>query len=145
MSKIPDAIPQAAALPIRGGHVCLITSSTGKRWIIPKGHREPGHTLAQTALQEAWEEAGLRGDLRHEPIGWYAYSKNDNLYRVTVYVMDVTQAARKWPESGHRQRRWLTPAEALELLEDPGLCELVEQFVPELDRDVMKSAASARR
>ena len=58
----PDgALRQAAALPVRDGAVCLVTSRNGKRWVAPKGCLEPGKTAAEIALQEAWEEAGLAG------------------------------------------------------------------------------------
>ena len=49
-------IRQSGAIPLRNGRVCLITSSNGKRWVIPKGLIDPGHTAGETALQEAWEE-----------------------------------------------------------------------------------------
>src|SRR5262249_26119697 len=52
---------QAAAIPIKDGMVCLITSSNGKRWVIPKGLIDPGHTAGESALLESWEEAGLVG------------------------------------------------------------------------------------
>jgi len=69
MTDTPDYIRQAAAIPIRSGQICLVTSSSGKRWVIPKGMIEPGTTAGQIALQEAWEEAGLVGVLRPEPVG----------------------------------------------------------------------------
>ena len=70
-----EPIRQAAALPLRRGRVCLITSRNGKRWVIPKGWIEPGQTAGETALQEAWEEAGLAGAIEGEPIGSYLYEK----------------------------------------------------------------------
>jgi 8-oxo-dGTP pyrophosphatase MutT (NUDIX family) len=130
MRPISDPIPQAAALALCGGRICLVTSSSGKRWVIPKGHCEPGHTPAETALQEAWEEAGLHGTVRRQPLGWYAYNKAGHLYRVTVYLMDVTEVAEKWPERGHRRRRWCSPSKILDRLNDPGLCELLRQSLP---------------
>ena len=42
---LPDrVIRQAAALPVRDGMVCLVTSRNGKRWVAPKGCMEPGMT-----------------------------------------------------------------------------------------------------
>ena len=54
---------QAATIPVRDGRVCLVTSSNGRRWVLPKGQIDPGHTPAEAALVEAWEEAGLVGAL----------------------------------------------------------------------------------
>jgi 8-oxo-dGTP pyrophosphatase MutT (NUDIX family) len=118
----PDSyVRQAAALPLRNGRVCLITSSNGKRWVIPKGLIEPGQTAGETALQEAWEEAGLVGALQPEPIGSYVYEKWCGVCHVTVYAMEVTQMAQDWPERSERQRIWVTPPGALQRIDDSGL------------------------
>ena len=125
MASASDCIRQAAAVPVRGGRVCLVTSSSGSRWVVPKGHIEPDKTAGQIALQEAWEEAGLVGVLRPEPVGSYLYSKFNNLYHVTVFVMDVTEAAEDWPEAGVRRRVWLDPADAVARVQERGLRELI--------------------
>src|SRR5262247_3441346 len=117
MATGPEFIRQSAAIPVRAGEVCLVTSSSGKRWVVPKGLIDPGHTAAESALQEAWEEAGLAGVLAPEPVGSYLYEKFGNTYHVTVYLMQVTDEARDWPESGLRERCWLTPAQAVKRIE----------------------------
>ena len=99
---------QYGALPyrLRGGsrpQFMLITSRETRRWVIPKGHIEPNKSAGRIALQEAWEEAGLVGVLRPEPAGSYLYSKFNNLYHVTVFVLDVTEAAEEWPEDTLRR------------------------------------------
>jgi 8-oxo-dGTP pyrophosphatase MutT (NUDIX family) len=118
-------ILQAGAVPVRDGQVCLVTSSNGKRWVIPKGIIDPGHTAREAALQEAWEEAGLAGTLRPESVGTYLYDKWGRTCHVTVFVMDVTDAAEDWPERNVRQRSWLNPTEVLKRIEDPGLREII--------------------
>jgi len=118
-------IRQAAALPIRNGRVCLVTSSNGRRWVIPKGLIEPRQTAGETALQEAWEEAGLTGVLQTEPVGSYLYEKGGGTCHVTVFVMQVSGAAPQWPEADLRQRVWLTPSSAMERIEDPGLVDII--------------------
>jgi len=56
---------QFAALPFRVKEdkvqVLLITSRGTGRWIVPKGWPMEGKTPAESALQEAWEEAGVQG------------------------------------------------------------------------------------
>src|SRR5438876_6208748 len=118
-------ILQAGAIPIRNSEICLITSSSGKRWVIPKGCLEPGKTVGDIALQEAWEEAGLRGTLRPQPVGSYLYKKYGDNYHVTVFIMEVTAVAEDWPERPLRERRWVRPAQALAHIEDPGLHEIL--------------------
>ena len=127
---IPDGvIRQAAALPVKDGAVCLITSRNGKRWLAPKGYLEPGKTAAEIALQEAWEEAGLAGALDPEPVGSYFYDKDGQTYHVLVFLMQVTGEAADWPERSLRERRWLTPAKAAQRVADPGLRALIEGAV----------------
>jgi 8-oxo-dGTP pyrophosphatase MutT (NUDIX family) len=121
MATAPDYIRQAGAIPVRGGTVCLVTSSNGKRWVIPKGLIDPGHTAGEAALQEAWEEAGLVGLLSPEPVGSYLYAKWGGTCHVTVFRMEVTEVAEDWPERSVRQRRWVSIAEALQMLDDEGL------------------------
>ncbi|MBR3494479.1 MAG: NUDIX domain-containing protein [Clostridia bacterium] len=53
----------------------LVTRQDGRRYYVlveecvnsalglPKGHQEPGETLAEAALREIWEEAGVRARL----------------------------------------------------------------------------------
>jgi 8-oxo-dGTP pyrophosphatase MutT (NUDIX family) len=125
MTENPEYVRQAAAVPLRRGKVCLITRSNSKRWVIPKGMIDPGKTAGEAALQEAWEEAGLVGALEPEPIGSYLYEKLGRTHHVTVFVMRVTEAAMDWPESGLRRRVWVTPAAALDQIDDPGLAEVL--------------------
>ena len=68
------AIRQAAVLAVWHGRICLITSSSEKHWLVPKGHLEHGDKLLKTAQQEAWEEAGLIGHISPRPVGVYEYT-----------------------------------------------------------------------
>src|SRR2546423_4348484 len=110
MATTPGTLQQAAAIPVRLGQVCLITSRNGKRWVVPKGCLEPGKTAAEIALQEAWEEAGLVGVLQPDPVGTYLYQKAGFTCHVTIFVMIVTDTAERWPEDDFRQRCWLDVA-----------------------------------
>ena len=125
MANGTEFIRQAAALPIKAGKICLITSSNGRRWIIPKGLIEPGQTAAENALQEAWEEAGIVGTLKPDPVGSYLYEKNGEICHVTVFVMNVHEVAQAWPERTMRQRSWVSLPGALQRIEDIGLGEIL--------------------
>jgi 8-oxo-dGTP pyrophosphatase MutT (NUDIX family) len=119
-------IRQAAALAMRNGRICLVTSrSNSKRWVIPKGLIEPGQTAGETALQEAWEEAGLTGTLVPEPVGSYLYEKYGGVCHVTVFLMHVAKMAQAWPERDERERCWLSAPRALARIDDPGLADVV--------------------
>src|SRR5262249_14899185 len=129
MPSAPGLLRQAAAVPLRGGQVCLVRSSSGKRWVVPKGCMEPGKTAGEIALQEAFEEAGLVGMLLPEPIGSYVYEKDGLTCHVIVFILHVTDAVDHYPEAGLRQRAWLSLTPALARLEDSGLRELVRGAV----------------
>jgi 8-oxo-dGTP pyrophosphatase MutT (NUDIX family) len=126
-------IQQAAALPIWGGKVCLVTSRGGRRWVLPKGVVETDWTPAECAVQEAWEEAGLVGDLEPEPIGSYTYQKDGRNHHVSVYRLRVTQILNAWPECEIRRRVWLAPAEALWRIDIPELRNLLRDAFGEDD------------
>src|SRR6266446_8634883 len=129
--SVADLIYQAAAIPIRSGRICIVKSSSGKRWVVPKGCMEPGKTLAEIALQEAWEEAGLVGVLNPEPVGSYLYDKWGGTCHVTVYLMGVTEAAEEYPESVLRERAWVTPSQALLRIKDRGLRAVLRKVLEE--------------
>ena len=126
MATVSEPTRQAAAIPIKASKICLVTSSNGKRWVVPKGIIDPGQTAGETALNEAWEEAGLVGTLVREPVGTYLYSKLGRTYHVVVFLMKVTEAAEDWPEKSLRRRIWVEPERAVAQIEDAGLRELVE-------------------
>ena len=111
---------QAAAIPIRRRgtdlQVCLIRKRLSGTWGIPKGTVDSGHTHEDTALKEAWEEAGVRGRLVGDALGTYEYEKYGRLLKVAVYVMEVLEHHRDWDEAGIRERKWASLEEAGSLL-----------------------------
>ncbi len=125
MPTVPGLIRQAGVVALRAGQVCLVTSRNARRWVVPKGCLEPGKTAGEIALQEAWEEAGLLGLLRPEPVGSYLYEKDGFTCYVTVFQMEVTDVVDSYPESGLRQRAWLPLGQAGARIEDAGLRELL--------------------
>lgn len=129
---------QVAALPWRQRRdgnieILLISSRDTGRWILPKGWPERDETLAQSALREAGEEAGISGTIRNEPVGSYFYGKRleTGLARrceVQVFPIKVTRLAKAWPEKGQRKRIWVSPEKAAELVNEPDLAELIIEF-----------------
>src|ERR1700722_1423754 len=130
MAILPGLIRQAAAIPVLSGQVCLVSSRSGKRWVIPKGCLEPGKSAGEIALQEAWEEAGLVGMLQLDPVGSYLYEKDNCKHHVLVFLMQVTQVADNWPERQWRERGWHTFHEAALQVEEYGLKELIRGVTP---------------
>jgi 8-oxo-dGTP pyrophosphatase MutT (NUDIX family) len=120
---------QSAVIPYRlrndGPEVLLITSRRQKRWVIPKGVIEPALSPAASAVQEAWEEAGLAGLVSPEPVGRYSYQKWGGTCHVEVFLLRVEKVLDDWPEAPFRQRRWLPPAAAADLVEEQKLKQLI--------------------
>lgn len=113
----------------------LITSRTTKRWIIPRGNPVPGLSPAQSAAHEAYEEAGLTGLVSPDEIGTYRYEKrrrNGTSVEANVHVFPLrtTIQSGKWPERHERQTQWFTRDEAVEVVEEPGLKDLIMGFTP---------------
>ena len=111
---------QAAVLAVRKDgadvEVCLIRKRSSGAWGIPKGFVDPGYTREETALNEAWEEAGIRGRLIGDPVGTYEYAKFGASLTVAVYVMRVVEELQAWPEMRSRERRWASFNEAASAL-----------------------------
>jgi 8-oxo-dGTP pyrophosphatase MutT (NUDIX family) len=55
--------------------VLLITTRETQRWTIPKGWPMKGLDLHQAAKREAWEEAGVKGNVTKKPFGYFSYIK----------------------------------------------------------------------
>jgi 8-oxo-dGTP pyrophosphatase MutT (NUDIX family) len=123
--KPRKTVEQAAAIALWKGRVCLVTSRSGKRWVVPKGRLEDGKSYDEIALQEAWEEAGLRGEVRDGPVGTYFYFKAGKVHSVKVFVMEVTRVLDHWPERHRRERRWVRPEKALSHIREDGLRSLL--------------------
>jgi len=125
---------QVAALPLvqDGGRlaVVLVTSRDTGRWILPKGWVEAGVNGAEMAGKEAFEEAGLLGEVEPRPCGTYRYTKRLTgtqtlTCEVKVFTLRVTGMLDDWPEKTERQRRIVSPAEAAGLVEEAELAALL--------------------
>jgi 8-oxo-dGTP pyrophosphatase MutT (NUDIX family) len=131
---------QAAAIPFRllnnRFKILLITSRSNRQWIIPKGLIDPGMTAEQTAIQEAYEEAGITGVLYNKPILEFSYRKWRGTCLVKTYFLRVEQELENWPEKFIRQRRWVSLSEASKLLKIPevhGFLGQISTLKPTID------------
>jgi 8-oxo-dGTP pyrophosphatase MutT (NUDIX family) len=119
---------QSGVLPIAGEMVVLITARGSGRWIVPKGYIEKGMTPAESAAKEAWEEAGIVGSVLDEEIGAYSYRRPSGIFSVRVYPLEVESLLDEWEEMHVRQRRLVTPSEAIEMIDHKELKALVTGY-----------------
>ena len=137
-------LTQAGAIPYRIAEdkieVLLVTSRDTGRWVIPKGHVEDGMTPQSAARQEAWEEAGVTGEITTRlPLGFVPYLKrlkNGDTCgaSIAVYPLLVEKQKNKWQERGERTRTWFAIGEAAKLVDEPALSVLLLRLEEILDR-----------
>ncbi|MFT3674153.1 NUDIX hydrolase [Aestuariivirga sp.] len=112
--------------------VLLVTSRETRRWVIPKGWPMEGLADFNAARREAFEEAGVEGRMRREPIGQYFYEKRGKKevlpVTVTVYALEVVRKLKSWPEAKERERSWFSPHDAMLRVAEPGLKDILSTF-----------------
>ena len=127
--------PQVGALPLRRDRrgaleVLLVTSRDTGRWIIPKGWPMAGKTKARAAAREALEEAGVTGQLVKPALGHFDYEKfmpegPPIPCRVTVFALWVDKVHESWEEAEERRRHWWRLRDAVALVEEEALREII--------------------
>ena len=130
---------QVAALPYAkhkdGLQVLLVTSRETGRLVLPKGWTEKGMKDYAAAAQEAFEEAGVKGNVARTPVGSYSYTKIIGpgfalACIVDVYPLEVKKHLKDWPEKSQRERLWFVPAEAALRVAELDLAEILRRFKP---------------
>ena len=137
----PPRHRQYGAVALRVGardqlEVLLLTSRGSGRWVIPKGWPMRNRTPAGTARREAFEEAGVKGELwSKKPIGSFRYMKRDENFKgeilVRVFVLAVEQQKKDWPEKDERRVRWFSLRQAAALVKERDLARLLRS-IPKL-------------
>lgn len=128
---------QTGALPWRVGRkkrieVLLVTGRRSHRWTIPKGWPMHGKSLAESAEQEAFEEAGVKGAIDPRPLGTFVHTKQnlptgDLDVSIVVHPMCVEHELSKWPELGQRKRKWFSLKAAASRVDSEELGALIMQ------------------
>lgn len=121
---------QSSVIPYRmrdgNPEILVILSSQKKHFVVPKGIKDPGLSGQDSAAKEAWEEAGVEGEVKEPALGSYRYEKWGSICTVDVYAMEVTAVVPEhaWQER-HRGREWVSPAEAVKRLKQKALAPMV--------------------
>lgn len=128
-------LTQYGVIPVRRAtdgrlEVLLITSRETRRWVVPRGNPITGKSPAEAAAQEAFEEAGIVGEVEPDAIGLYSYEKRRRLGIVVpavvhLFRMRVTEERDDWPEKSQRERRWFPAEEAAAAVHEAELAQLI--------------------
>ena len=128
---------QYAALPFRvvdgQMQILLVTSRETKRWILPKGRPEKKLRAPFVAAQEAFEEAGVAGNISLKAIGAFPSFKRlpsgeEIPTRVRVFLLEVVTEYDQWPEQDQRQRQWVTIPQAIAMVGEPDLAAFLGEI-----------------
>ena len=103
---IENDVKKWGVIPFRGTDrenlEFMIVSTKGGKWGLPKGNLMNKLGPRKTALQEAYEEAGILGTIVNQKI-----SKKVRGKKMAFYPMEVKNEFSVWPESEWRKRKWI--------------------------------------
>ncbi|KAK9125011.1 hypothetical protein Scep_013857 [Stephania cephalantha] len=114
--------------------VLMINSTGGPGLLFPKGGWENDETVEEAARREAFEEAGVRGDIK-EFLGHYHFRSRshqdefspEGLCKAAMFALFVKEELNSWPEQSTRTRQWLTIPEASKNCRHAWMREVLEK------------------
>jgi phosphohistidine phosphatase len=127
---------QSGVIPYRRNNSrleILLVSSRKNKWILPKGIIEKNMSARASAQQEAFEEAGIKGQLEEQPLVAGEYNKWGGPCQLQLFAMKVEQLvdAPQWAEAW-RQRRWFDAEQAINHIADADIRKLLRQSLNQL-------------
>lgn len=131
--KVCTVFQQSGVIPYRVQNgtieVLLITTRDRQRWAIPKGGICHGMSPHESAAKEAWEEAGVIGQVSPDEFGTYKYRKQGKIYQVTMYLLPVEIVSEDYPEANLRERQWLELTKAIQQIKTASLKRVFQGFL----------------
>jgi len=130
--KRRKVLKQSGVIPYRVTNgkieILLVTASDCKNWVIPKGGICNGMSPPASAAKEAWEEAGVIGEVDGNKLGTYKYRKRGKIYQVQTFLLAVETILSDWPEANQRRREWLDPNKAIKRVKKASLKQILKGF-----------------
>jgi len=94
----------------------IVTSTSGKFWILPKGHPEDALNKLQVAVLETYEEAGIKGIIFERKLGKEFNRKEGGSLIIYPLLIKKILDDSIWPEESRRKRRLVSIKKALSLV-----------------------------
>src|SRR6185369_16169006 len=91
-------------------------------------------SFPENAAKEAFEEAGVVGNISPTSIGMYRAKKRSLnpqirlVVEVWIYLLEVTEILADWPEKHKREIRWVSCEVAAQHLREPVLAHLCHRI-----------------
>lgn len=125
-------IAQAGVIPFtiknKKLRLLIITNSRRNKWLFPKGLVEKNMTREESAVMEAYEEAGVMGEIIPNKIGSYEIEKYGSLCRIEMFPMLVEKVLLSWPEDKIRKRKWIASDEVEKYIKDKKILKISDKF-----------------
>ena len=120
----------------------LLVRTRSGRWTFPKGGVDGDATFAEAAAREAYEEAGVKGRIEHEPFHWYFHSKRErfrshrSVVPVQAHLCEVERLVS--PIEDHRDPTWFKAEKARRRLRENRSEELAGEVIQVIDRALVR-------
>ena len=140
----PDApiVPELSAGGIVVGsaaqEILLLHETAEDRWCLPKGHVDPGESLAMAALREIREETGLAPLTLRREVGETSYRffdpvRGQNVHKTVVYFLVQARGGTVRTEPIFDAFAWLPPGEAVRRIRFPSERAILRRVLPLLE------------
>jgi len=93
-------------------YLVITAKKNPHHWVLPKGHIDPGETLAEAALREVLEETGVKARIM-KPLGVSRIQTASASILMLFYLMEYLGEIGK---KENRQKRWCSYDEGIRLL-----------------------------
>jgi 8-oxo-dGTP pyrophosphatase MutT (NUDIX family) len=109
--------------------VLLVTTSSGSKWVIPKGGIEWPLKPHISATKEAFEEAGVLGRPHPIRVGRYYDKSTGGPIPTFLLEVDVELGDEDWQEKDKRKRKWVDAEAFDKYITDDDLLDVLKKGV----------------
>jgi 8-oxo-dGTP diphosphatase len=120
-------VKAAGGVVRRDGRIAVVHRPRYDDWSLPKGKLDPGESFEEAALREVREETGFECELGEE-LSSTSYHDRKGRSKIVRYWLMEPVGGEFAPNDEVDEMRWLTPAEAVDLLTYPRDAELAQEI-----------------